>query len=109
MRSALEALPDLSEYRTTLKFDDDEPLTITAYNVVIANARFVAGGIPIAPTADLDLEDGLVDVLIVPSASMPQLALLAPQILAGKHLDSDMITFRRARWRSSRAPACGST
>jgi diacylglycerol kinase (ATP) len=95
LRSALEALPDLSEYHTLLVFDDDQPLEIQAFNVVVANARFVAGGIPIAPAAVLD--DGLADVLIVPAASMPQLAMLVPEILAGKHLDSELITFRRAR------------
>ena len=95
LRSAMAALPDLSEYHMQIAFDEEEALDIKAFNVVVANARYVAGGIPIAPQAVLD--DGLMDVLIVPAASMPQLALLAPQILLGAHLDSDLITFRRAR------------
>jgi diacylglycerol kinase (ATP) len=36
-------------------------------------------------------------VVIVPAASMPQLAILAPLILLGRHLDSELVTFRRAR------------
>jgi diacylglycerol kinase (ATP) len=95
LRSAAAALPDLTDYHTLLTFDDDEQHEIKTYNIVIANARYVAGGIPIAPEASLD--DGLVDVLIVPAASMPQLALLVPQILLGQHLGSELIMFRRAR------------
>jgi diacylglycerol kinase (ATP) len=74
--------------------DDEEPLEIQAFNnVVVANAQFVAGGIPIAPAAALD--NGLADVLIVPATSISKLVLLVPQILAGTHLDSDLITCRR--------------
>jgi diacylglycerol kinase (ATP) len=95
LRSAAAALPDLSEYHMSLVLDDTETLSLTAFNVIIANARFVAGGIPVAPKALLD--DGLADVLIIPAASMPQLALLVPQVLLGAHMDSELITFRRAR------------
>lgn len=95
LRSAAEALPDLTDYHTFITFDDDEQHEVKTYNIVIANARYVAGGIPIAPQARLD--DGLVDVLVVPAASMPQLALLVPQVLLGQHLTSDLIKFRRAR------------
>src|SRR5262249_29484629 len=75
--------------------DEDEPIEIQVFNIIIANGQFVAGGIPIAPAAVLD--DGLLDVVIIPAASMAQLAILVPQILLGKYLDSDLITFRRAR------------
>ncbi|HEX6287690.1 MAG TPA: diacylglycerol kinase family protein [Herpetosiphonaceae bacterium] len=95
LRSAAMALPDLTNYHTLITFDDEERHEIQTYNIVIANARYVAGGIPIAPRAKLD--DGLVDVLVVPTASMPQLALLVPQILLGQHLDNELIVFRRAR------------
>jgi diacylglycerol kinase (ATP) len=94
LRSALEVLPDLADYHTEITLDDEEPLVLTTYNLVLANARYVAGGIPIAPEAEPD--DGLLDVIIVPAASLPQLAALAPQILRGTHLDSDLIMFRRA-------------
>ena len=95
LRSAVEALPDLSNYRTTIAFDDEEPHEINVYNVVVANARYVAGGIPIAPQAEPD--DGLLDVMLVPVASMAQLALLVPQIMLGQHTDSELLVFRRAR------------
>ncbi|HEX5692962.1 MAG TPA: diacylglycerol kinase family protein [Roseiflexaceae bacterium] len=95
LRSAAEALPDLSEYHMSIVFDDAETLNITTFSIIVANARFVAGGIPIAPKAIID--DGLVDVLLIPAASMSELALLVPQILLGMHQDSELVTVRRVR------------
>jgi len=95
IRAASAALPDLSSYHTWLTFDDEERHEVATYNIVLANARYVAGGIPIAPQAVLD--DGLLDVVIVPVASMLQIATLAPLIMLGTHLDSDLVQVRRAR------------
>ncbi len=95
LRSAAAALPERTGYRTSVVFDDEASLDIQALNVIVANAKFAGRGIPIAPAAALD--DGLADVLIVPAASPAQLAILVPQILLGKHLDSELIVFRRAR------------
>ena len=95
LRSAAMALPDLTDYHTYLTFDDEEQHELKTYNIVVANARFVAGGIPIAPQAVMD--DGLFDVMIVPAASLSQLALVVPKILLGQHVDDDRLMFRRAR------------
>lgn len=93
LRSALAALPDLADYRMTIRFDDEEPQQLVAYNVVVANARFVAGGVPIAPEALLD--DGLMDVVIIPAASLPRLATLVPSIMLGRHLQHEDVIYRR--------------
>ena len=95
VRSAAAALPELHAYRTQLVFDDEEELSIELYNVVIGNGRFVAGGLPIAP--DADLFDGLLDVVLIPKRPAPEMALLAAQILLGKHLSSNAVIFRRAK------------
>jgi diacylglycerol kinase (ATP) len=95
MRSALAAIPDLTDYHMTIQFDDEEPQHLLAYNVVVANARYVAGGIPIVPEAVID--DGFLDVVVVPAASLPRLALLVPQILVGRHLEQAEVVYRRAR------------
>lgn len=95
VRSAAAALPELHAYRTQLVFDDEEKMSIELYNVVIGNGRFVAGGLPIAP--DADLCDGLLDVILIPRGPAPVMALLAAQILLGKHLSSNAIIFRRAK------------
>jgi len=94
-RSFVAALPELEGFHTEIVLDDAERLEVAAYNIIVANARYVANGIPIAPRARLD--DGLADLIVLPVKSLSQLALLAPATLLGKHLDNDQIIFRRAR------------
>ncbi len=95
LRSAAEALPELRSYATEIVFDDGERIEVDLYNAVVANGRYVAGGTLIAPEAEID--DGLLDVILVPKNSAPALALLVAQIACGRHLGSDSIVFRRAR------------
>jgi len=94
LRSAAAALPELRAYRTTLAFDNAESMMMDLYNVIVANGRHVAGGMLIAPDASVD--DGLLDVVLIPKRSVPELALLAAQIAVGAHLSNDAIIFRRA-------------
>lgn len=95
LRSAAEALPELHSYRATVVLDGRERLSLDLYNVAIANGRYVAGGLPIAP--DADPTDGLLDVVLIPKRSGPEMALLAAEILLGKHLSGNMVIARRAR------------
>ena len=95
LRSAAAALPELHAYRTTVTFDDAESLVTDLYNVIVANGQFVAGGVPIAPQADPG--DGLLDALLIPKRSAAEMALLAAEMLLGKHLSSDAVIFRRAK------------
>jgi diacylglycerol kinase (ATP) len=94
LRSAAAALPELRAYETTLAFDNAQSLRIELYNVVVANGRYVAGGTLIAPEASID--DGLLDIVLIPKRPAPELAMLAAQVAMGTHLSSDTIVFRRA-------------
>lgn len=94
LRGAAAALSELRAYRTTLAFDNSESLTLDLYNVVVANGRYVAGGTLIAPEASID--DGLLDIVLIPQRSAPELALLAAKVALGTHLTSNAIVFRRA-------------
>jgi diacylglycerol kinase (ATP) len=94
LRGAAAALSELRAYRTTLALNNSESLTLDLYNVVVANGRYVAGGTLIAPEASID--DGLLDIVLIPQRSAPELALLAAQVALGTHLTSDAIVFRRA-------------
>lgn len=94
LRSAAAALPELRAYQTTLAFDNAESLRIELYNVVVANGRYVAGGTLIAPDASID--DGLLDIVLIPKRPAAELAVLAAQVALGTHLTSDAIVFRRA-------------
>ena len=95
LRSAVAALPELQAYRTTMIFDDAEELLIDLYNVVVANGQFAGGGLPIAPQANPS--DGLLDVVLVPKRPAAQMALLAAEMLLGRHIYSDAVPFRRAK------------
>jgi len=94
MRGAIGALPELKGFLTTITLNGGETLRMETFNIVVANGRYVASGIPAAPTAVLD--DGLLDVVISPMTTLPQLAVLMPQVLLGRHLESDLLLFRRA-------------
>jgi diacylglycerol kinase (ATP) len=95
VRSAAAALPDLHAYRTTIVLDGTERLSIDLYNVIIANGRFVAAGLPIA--ANADPSDGLLDLVLIPKLPKPEMALLATEMVLGKHLSSNALIFRRAK------------
>lgn len=94
VRCAAEALPELRAYQTSIRLDAREPLELELYNVVIANGRYVAGGTLIAPEAAID--DGLLDVILVPKNSGTNLAFLVAQIALGSHLKSESVIFERA-------------
>lgn len=93
MRGALDALPELTTFKASLLLNGAERLDLDTWNIVISNGRYVAAGIPVAPQAEVD--DGLLEVMIVPATTIPNLALLVPQVLLGQHLKNDLILFRR--------------
>lgn len=63
--------------------------------VVVANGRLSGGNVPVAPQALLD--DGFMDVIMIPAVGLGQLTALAPRILVGQHLGSDGVVVRRTR------------
>lgn len=93
--AAAQSLPEMEEYQLQVKFDEDEIQEFGAYNLIVANGRTMGGGIPVAPSAKLD--DGLMDVVIVPAMGLAKLALVLPQILAGKHSGGGEVIVRQAR------------
>jgi diacylglycerol kinase (ATP) len=94
LRCAAAALPELHGYQTTIVLDETETLALELYNVVIANGRYVASGVPIAPEAVLD--DGLLDIILIPKTSATDLTMIVAQIVLGKHMGTNGIVFRRA-------------
>lgn len=99
LRTAVEALADLEAYRTRLVLEpgtsEEERLRLATVNVVVANGRFVAGGLHVAPEAAPD--DGLLDVIAIRAAPVARLSLLAPRVVVGQHLDHELVLHRRVR------------
>src|SRR5437660_2426461 len=95
IRGAAAALPKLHAYKTRIVLDEREELFTTVYNVVIANGQFVAAGLPIAPKADPS--DGLLDVILIPKRSGPEMTFLAAEIVLGSHFSGSSVIFRQAK------------
>ncbi len=95
LRGAAALLPDLTDYRTTLRLDDGPDEQVEAVNVIVANGRYAAHGWKVASCADP--EDGLLDVIVVRYGPLFDLTAVAAQLLAGDYLDSGRVTHRRAK------------
>jgi diacylglycerol kinase (ATP) len=93
-RSAAAALPQLHAYHAQIEFDR-EVMRLDVYNVIVANGRFVAGGLPIAPEADPG--DGLLDLVLIPTHPLRKIAVAAAEMLLIKHLTSNAVVFRRGK------------
>lgn len=92
--SAVKALPELQPYRVRVAFDSESSASFSVYNVVVANARYAGGNIPVAPRARLD--DGLLDVLIFRAVPLTRLTTLVPKAILGQHSDDDDVLYRQA-------------
>ena len=95
LRSAVEAAAEIRSFEVSIEAEGQEPFTSSAVSAVVANGRYAGGGVPAAPEACVD--DGLLDVVIIPALSMGQLAWLMPRMLAGTHLSSEHVRFFRTR------------
>jgi diacylglycerol kinase (ATP) len=92
---AVRALPELKDYRTFLRYDEEAAESVDAFNVVVANGRTAAGGKPAAPRANP--EDGLLDIVVVLRSSALDLARIAARFVAGDYLADEQVLHRRAR------------
>jgi diacylglycerol kinase (ATP) len=95
VRSAAAALPDLHGYKTEIVLDDKEQFASDLYNVIVANGRYVAGGLPVAPEADPS--DGLLDIILISKSSKSEMVLLAAEMLVGKHISNKTVICHRAK------------
>jgi diacylglycerol kinase (ATP) len=95
LRGAVGVLPNLTDYETFVTWDDGAEERIAALNIIVANGRTAAGGFMVAPTANP--EDGVLDVVIVQSGSLVDLAGVAARLLAGNYVDSDLVLHRQVR------------
>lgn len=100
LRTAAEEIANPERYRLHARLDDEE-MEVEALHVIVANGTRSGGNIPVAPDARLD--DGLLDVVLVPALELPDLIALAPRFLAGGHVKDDRLVVRRvseARFRA---------
>src|SRR5437773_11628365 len=94
IRGAAAALPKLHAYHTQILLDDDEQLSAELYNVVVANGRFVAGGLPIAP--DADPSDGFLELVLISKLCASDIVMIVGRIVLVKHASTTATIVRRA-------------
>src|SRR4029079_15520099 len=74
---------------------DDERRDRLMYDVLVANCRYLGGGMKMTPEAMTD--DGLFDVLMIGDITRTDLALTLPKIYRGTHLPHPKAELLRGR------------
>jgi YegS/Rv2252/BmrU family lipid kinase len=93
--AAVRALLTYQPTRYDLEIDGS-PVSVDAYSVVIANSGYYGKGMHVAPAASVD--DGMLDVVVIPRASRLTLIRLMPKVYDGSHVEHpDVLTFRGSR------------
>jgi len=95
LRGAAGPLTDPPRYRVEVRFDGGPAERFDVLNVVVANARTAAGGIPVAPTANP--EDGRLDVVLVRAGDTLDLSVVAARLMHGDYLGDENVIHRLAR------------
>jgi YegS/Rv2252/BmrU family lipid kinase len=67
--------------------------TVRAYQIAIGNGIHFGGGMTVSPEAEID--DGLLDVYAIETASVPELIALAPRLRDGTLVERDDVAFFR--------------
>jgi diacylglycerol kinase (ATP) len=95
LRGALGVLGDMHSFHAQVVFDDDRPLEIDLWNIIVANGRTNAGRLHIAPRANL--EDGLLDVLLIKNGDPIDMAALTARYLFSDFVESELVIYRQVR------------
>lgn len=96
VQQGLKALEGtLPLYHLEMTLDQESPRTLQARILVVGNGRFTGGAIPVAPSALLD--DGLLDLLVVPELDRAEMSILLPRLMLGRHEGHQALFTARAR------------
>ncbi|MDX1568446.1 MAG: diacylglycerol kinase family lipid kinase [Longimicrobiales bacterium] len=90
LKTALENVTRVQSYDAVLVDEDGRERRMAVCNVVVGNGRWAAGGLPVTPQARMD--DGLLDVVVLSSAPVARLGVVAARMAAGRHLEHELIT-----------------
>jgi YegS/Rv2252/BmrU family lipid kinase len=91
---ALRALLGWRAATFSLRIDGAPARDVTGYTVAAANSRAYGGGMLMAPGASLD--DGLLDVVIIPNVSKLRFLRLLPSVFKGEHVNEPGVEVIRA-------------
>lgn len=92
--AAAQATLSFKNVEIMIQLDGGSERALTVANLSVANARFIGGGMKIAPQAQLD--DGLLDVIVVGDMSSLGIMAHAPKLYRGTHLGLQQVSHTRA-------------
>lgn len=98
--AATSKLIDMRQFTLELTLDQEQ-LKTTAFGLTVANGRFVGGGFPVASQAFLD--DGLLDLVVVPPMSSVELLAAGATYVLGMDSAAPGVLTRQVRQLSIRA------
>lgn len=95
LRGAIDVLTDLTGFNVTVKVNDEPEKSYELWNVVVANGKTAAGGVSVAPKADIG--DGFLDVILIENGTLLDVAGLSTNFFLSNYLEDERVTFRRAK------------
>lgn len=94
LRGAAATVGELRPYQVIVSLDDEPAMVEELYSIVLANGRTTARGMMVAPRANP--EDGQLEVMLIRANGVADMAVLASEYFAGRHLESENLIYRRA-------------
>lgn len=93
--ATLRAIANFRPMRAQLILDGHDLGEFPASTVIVANGQYAGGGMRFAPRANID--DGLLDVVVLPPASLRETIANAPSLYRGSHIDRKDVNWFRGR------------
>jgi diacylglycerol kinase (ATP) len=93
--ATLRAISVFTPMRAQLILDGHDLGEFPASTVIVANGQYAGGGMRFAPRAVLD--DGLLDVVVLPPATLGQTLMNARSLYRGSHVDRKDVNWFRGR------------
>jgi YegS/Rv2252/BmrU family lipid kinase len=90
--AAASALNEAQRFEARISCGDRSE-TVRAYQIAIGNGIHFGGGLTVSPEAAID--DGLLDVYAIETASVPELIAIAPRLRDGTLVERDDVAFFR--------------
>lgn len=91
LKTALVTLTEITSYPCQARLDEQQ-IESDLINFVVANGRTLAGGLSIAPWAEVS--DGRLEFVGIPTMTINEMAIEAPMILSGAHRESERLVIR---------------
>ena len=95
LRGAAGPLAAAAVFRVTLRADHGPPEPVELHNLVVANGRTSAGGVPVAPLANP--EDGLMEVVLIRAGGTLDMAVVSARVVAGDYHEDEFVERRQCK------------